>query len=76
MGRPFLITAWKVTNYGFFSGPYFPVFGLNTERSKSWYSVRMQKNTDQKKLRIWTVFTRRIHEKYKFKKTNILIPAI
>ena len=27
-----------------FAGPYFPVFGLNTER----YSVRMRENTDQK----------------------------
>ena len=24
-------TAWKVFQYGVFSGPYFPVFGLNTE---------------------------------------------
>ena len=24
-------TAWKVSKYGIFSGPYFPVFGLNTE---------------------------------------------
>ena len=24
-------TAWKVSKYGAFSGPYFPVFGLNTE---------------------------------------------
>ena len=31
-----------------FSGPYFPVFGLNTETSKSPYSVRIQENTDQK----------------------------
>ena len=23
-------TAWKVSKYGFFSGPHFPVFGLNT----------------------------------------------
>ena len=23
--------AWKVSKYGVFSGPYFPVFGLNTE---------------------------------------------
>ena len=22
-------TAWKVSKYGIFSGPYFPVFGLN-----------------------------------------------
>ena len=32
--------------------PYFPAFWLNTER----YSVRMRENTDQKKLRIWTLF--------------------
>ena len=23
-------TAWKVSKYGVVSGPYFPVFGLNT----------------------------------------------
>ena len=23
--------AWKVSKYGAFSGPYFPVLGLNTE---------------------------------------------
>ena len=47
--------------YGVFSGPYFPVFGLNTEiysikLRKSPYSVQMQENTDQKKLCIWTLF--------------------
>ena len=38
-----------------FSGPYFPVFGVNTER----YSVFSTNagNTDQRKLRIWTFFT-------------------
>ena len=25
------ITAWKVSKYVVISGPYFPVFGLNTE---------------------------------------------
>ena len=35
-------TAWKMSKYGVFSGPY---------------SVRMWENTDQKKLRIWTLFT-------------------
>ena len=24
------VTAWKVSKHGVFSGPYFPVFGLNT----------------------------------------------
>ena len=49
--------AWKVSKYGVFSGPYFPVFGLNTEiyrteygdlLRKSPYSVQIQKMTDQK----------------------------
>ena len=32
MRHSFVIyTAWKVCNYGVFSGPYFPVFGLTTE---------------------------------------------
>ena len=35
-------TAWKVSKYGVFSGPYF--------------SVRMRENKDQKKLRICTLF--------------------
>ena len=49
----FTFTARKVSKYGVFSGPYFPVFGLNTEI----YSVnlRIRENTDQKKLRIWTL---------------------
>ena len=25
-----IVTAWKVSKYGVFSGPYFPAFGLNT----------------------------------------------
>ena len=29
------ITAWEVFKYGVFSGPYFPAFGLNTERKNS-----------------------------------------
>ena len=51
-----IVTAWKVSKYGVFSGPYFPVFGLNTEiYGKSSYSFRIQENTAQKKLRIWTL---------------------
>ena len=44
-------TAWKVSRYGVFSGPYFPVFGLNTEiyvnlRSQSKYrKVRTMNNS-------------------------------
>ena len=56
--RPSPSTAWKVFKYGVSSGPYFPAFGLNTERYFVFsYSVRMRENTDQKKLRIWTTFT-------------------
>ena len=82
-------TAWKVSKYGVFSGPYFPVFGLNMDvlnleenplrkkfpntefflvriscirteygdlLRKSPYLVRIQENTDQKNIRIWTFF--------------------
>ena len=42
-----IYTAPKVSKYGVFSGAHFPVFGL----------IRKQENTDQKKLRIWTLFT-------------------
>ena len=37
---------WKVSKYGVSSGPFFPVVGL--ER-KSPYSIRIRKDTDQKK---------------------------
>ena len=47
-----------MSKYEVFSGPYFPVFGLNTDiYSKSQYSVQIKENTDQKKLSIWTLFT-------------------
>ena len=41
-----LTTAWKVSQYGVFSGLYFSSFGLNTERYRiSSYSVRTRKNS-------------------------------
>ena len=47
-----IITAWKVSKYRVFSGPYFPVFGLNTEiygvnlRIQSKYGkIRTRKNS-------------------------------
>ena len=49
---------------------YFPAFGLNMEISP--YSARMQKNTDQKKLRIWTLFTQCPLFKFPVKKTICL----
>ena len=41
-------TAWKVSKYGDFSGPYFPAFGLNTER----YGVSLRIQSEYGK--IWT----------------------
>ena len=55
----FSATAWKVSKYGVFSGPYFPAFDLNTEI----YSVNLRIQSEcgkiwtRKKLRIWTLFT-------------------
>ena len=54
-GHQALNTAWKVSKYRVFSGPYF-AFGLNTEiyGVKSPSSVRMRGNMNQKKFRVWT----------------------
>ena len=51
---PIVHTMWKVSKHGFFSGLYFTALGLNTRISP--YSVRIRKNTDQKKVRIGTLF--------------------
>ena len=48
-------TAWKVSKYEVISGLHFPVFVLNTEIYG--LNTEIQKNTNQKQLRIWTVFT-------------------
>ena len=40
-------TTWKVTKYGVISGPYFPAFGLNTER----YFVSLRIQTEGGKIR-------------------------
>ena len=56
LGHPVLIrekeistidTMWKVSKYGNFSGPYFPAFGLNTER----YFVSLHIQSKFKKIR-------------------------
>ena len=48
----------KVSKYGVFSGSYFCIWSEYGDlRSKSPHSVRIQENTDQEKLRIWTFFT-------------------
>ena len=44
-----------MSKYGVSSDPYFPVLELNNLLRKSPYTVRIQENTDQKKLRIWTL---------------------
>ena len=40
-------TASKLSKYGLFSGPYFPAFGLNTER----YSVSLRIQSECGKMR-------------------------
>ena len=40
-------TAWKVSKYGVISGPYFPVFGLNTEI----YSLNLRIQYEYRKIR-------------------------
>ena len=54
-----LITAWKVFKYGDFSGPYFPILGLDTERYEVFLRIQSEsvKIRSRKKLRIWTHFT-------------------
>ena len=43
----FRLTAWKVSKYRVFSGPYFPVFRLNTEI----YSVNLRIQSECRKIR-------------------------
>ena len=44
----FRFTAWKVSKYRVFSGPYFPVFRLKTEI----YSVNLRIQSECRKIRI------------------------
>ena len=39
------ITTKKVSKYGVFSGPYFPVFGRNTEIQSEYRKIRTRKNS-------------------------------
>ena len=41
------LTALKLSKYGVFSGPYFPVFGLNTEI----YGVNLRIQSEYRKMR-------------------------
>ena len=47
-------TAWKVSKYGAFSGPYFPAFGLNMERYE--VSLRIQSECEKIRTRKNSVF--------------------
>ena len=58
------VTAWKVSKYGVISGPYCPVFGLNTE------IYEVQENTDQKQLRIWNLHAVCVEESSRVKIKN------
>ena len=40
-------TAWKVSKYGVFPGPYFPLFGLNMDL----YSVNLRIQSEYRKMR-------------------------
>ena len=40
-------TAWKVSKYGVFSGPYFPIFGLDTEI----FGVNLRIQSEYRKIR-------------------------
>ena len=49
-----VFTAWKVSKYGVFSGPYFPAFGLNAE--KYGVSLRIQSECGKIQARKNSVF--------------------
>ena len=51
-----LYLARKMSEYGVFSGPYFPVVGLNKDIFKSPYIVQVQENMDQKKKSVFGHF--------------------
>ena len=52
-------TAWKVSKYGIFSSPYFPVFGLNTEIYC--INLRIQSEYGKIKTRKYSVFGHFLH---------------
>ena len=51
-------TAWKVSKYGVFSGPYFPVFRLNSKIYGENHCIQSEyrKIHTRKKICIWTLF--------------------
>ena len=74
-------TAWKLSKYGVFSGPYFPRIGAENRDfpSKCPYSVWIEENTDQK----YGVFTQCNSQKSTwgnvnagFSQDSILVPLL
>ena len=57
-------TAWKLSKYGVFSGPYFPAFGLNTERYG--VSLRIQSECGKIRTRKNSVFGHNFHTQWEF----------
>ena len=66
-----MCTAWKVSKYGVFSGLCFPVFGLQNLLSKSPHSLRIRENTNQKNIRVGTLFTQFENKKCGFLTKNV-----
>ena len=58
-----IVIMWRVSQCEVFSGPYFPVFGINIKiygvnpNTGNQNSMWIWKNADQKILCIWTIFT-------------------
>ena len=70
-----IFTVWKVSKYGVFSGPYFPAFGLNTERHG--VSLHIQAKCEKIRTRKNTVFghfSRRVSNLH-YCTSNWLIPS-
>ena len=72
---PFILTkcrtAWKVSKYGVFSGPYFPAFTLNTKRY--FISLRIQSECRKTRTRKSSVFGHISHSAGIFWTDKILI---
>ena len=63
-------TVWNVSKYGVFCGPYFPAFGLNTERY--FVSLRIQSECGKIRTRKNSVFGHFLHSAYTYVLAKIL----
>ena len=66
-----MIKTWNADSW--FPSPPITYYGRGVFRTQSFspYSVRMQENTDQKKLRTWTLFTQCLEKSCSLKFRNI-----